>query len=315
MKKILMAFLMIGIVFIIAGCDVTKVDSITFTDKEGNEHIIDHSYEFFDLFDLILDNFSDSQLMIEIDSTIVLNNGIKEEVKGTLYRYDTNSSYYDFQAKWSNDSSAIIQEYNNEDSKENSQIRYAKYQSDSDLAFVGQEVSNGNITNYISDKFPSQPNPNSKLSDLSATYKRMKYSLSMIKLFEPLGAFRTLSGGEMKEYDFDSHAVRSYELYKNCIMFEQESPFPTPIIAPTVQKYVYYVNSLAKGYTFNQKMKYEHVTNTISYISYSGNAIFYYIDMENPIEMDITLRFKDFDNNKYENSFNELKSFIQKNAK
>lgn len=319
MKKILILFWIIGIVFIITGCDSTKVDSIKFTDKDGNEHIVDHSYDFSDLFDLVLDNYSDNPLMIEVDSTIILKNGIEENVKGTLYRYDSNTSYYDFQANWSNDSSATIQEYNsevkNEESQAITQIRYSKYQSDSELAFAGQEVSDDNITNYISDEYPSQPKPNSKLSDLYATYKRMKNSLKAIELFEPLGSFTSISDGEKKVYDFDSHAVRRYELYKNCIMFEQESPFPTSLIAPTVQKYVYYVNSLDNGYTFKQTMQYNYKANTISYINYSGNAIFYYIDMENPVELNITLTFKGFDNNKYENSFNELKSFVQKKSK
>jgi hypothetical protein len=71
-----------------------------------------------------------------------------------------------------------------------------------------------------------------------------------------------------------------------------------------------YFEKQSKKYDLNFNYK----TNTIDYIKYEGTAIYSFIDRDNPATLEAMVTFKKFDEKKFNQSFNELKTFIYDNT-
>ena len=329
MRKIFVVISFCLMLLSITGCNfmggddmLIEVDSITLTDLEGEEYVIDSSWDYLDVISIATLRLNTDTLMIEVDSKIKRHDGVEEITTGTFYRKDHRINYYDFEVKHQDTEKAIIKEYLERifnEEKEIGQNNYAKYQYNSEQAFGGLEYityGEGKKNEYFyNEDFPTQPPVQSKLSEMHVSYSHVKQMLTQIRLYAIYPERWYMNDNNEREVlDFDAHFTRSFKLYKNYIIFEEETPFSTEPFGNDRWLYNYYMNSLNSGYSLKKTIKYNYKTNTIDYIKYEGTAIYSFIDRDNPATLEAMVTFKKFDEKKFNQSFNELKTFIYDNT-
>ena len=176
-----------------------------------------------------------------------------------------------------------------------------------------KEEKNNNF--FYSEEYPTQPPAKSKLSEMYVSYTNAKGLLTKMRLYNLYGQFMYINENHEKTLcDFDAHYKGSYKLYKDCIIFEEETPFPMPPTGPDTIKYNYYKNSLDNGYLLKKTIKYNYVTNTLDYVKYEGTGIFDFINPSDPMTIEATITCKTFNETKFNEKVDELRTFIYDNT-
>ena len=274
--KLLTSIIYGSCLFAITSCSLGlidyEVDSVTLKDSDGNEYVIDKSLDFFDVAYFTDNALNKDTFMVEVDSTLKTENQKSQIVKGNVYRYQTDTIYYDLKIKSDVGGESSFQFYYC--IKEGTHIEYIKLQNGSQLYVIGSE--NGHV--FENEKYLSM---NAELDEHYYFYDTFRSMMMDVKPYDLFPRFIYSSKEEGRvDFDFEKLTQRSFTIYNTSIVFTQESPIIYGLSGPGDLLYSVYSSSIKNKYKITKTMRYNYLSDSIEYIKYSGNVVCPFIVFE-----------------------------------
>lgn len=304
-----------------------EVSSQTFIDYEGFEHTITKDSDFYDILKIIGNPY-----FLNVKASYYMEESINDEQKvissGDIW-FNEKSTLFISQARFADSvNNAYIQEYSFSDYilKDGNMSRtfntFNSYTYLNEKAFGGQEINDleGIYNHYYSYDYPMMPpsfsdDPDAKLGILHARADRIR---QIINIEKPM-IYHYPNNYEVngKVIDLDSYITESFKLYDNYIVLEQISPFPSTFntfIGKDIEKYALINGCIANGISAKHTIIYDISKGKIVSYSISGTVYSVKIAPLLILNINITFKFNDIDENEYNAKLNNLIKYVKDNT-
>ena len=333
MKKILILLFMLMLTLTLVSCNDEKtedktekektkelipVDSVTVKDEDKEDFIITKDTPFYDALNCFDLTYTDNK-MIEFDAKIILGDNDTANVTASLYYPNIHEFLWDVKLNESN-KTFTLQEYLKEvytDPLNHTRMVFAKYQYGLEKAFSGQELvyEDGIVTSndlYSNYNYPMQPPAQTDFGNAHVKANYLVLFLNRFTLFQEFNDFE-FNG---KTIILEDYVTRSIELYEDYIIFKQTAPFAVNAYAGTNEtKYAYYIGCINNELEITQTVMFNLKTQQIETVEVKGNTRSALIQINLPIEVQITAKILTLDTAKYEKVANELIEYVKENSK
>lgn len=301
-----------------------EVDSVTIKVDE-NELTFTKDSDFYDVYDHVYLDFLNKKVNFYLEEQ--MGNKDKSISSGSLY-LTRDYSFFISKVHFEGSSDvASIKEYTYHKSEiinNETHMIYNYYNSNSYLeekAFGGQEINTKNDVDitYSSSMYPMYPPSLADAPDqlLGSLHYHSKIVEQIIQkecpnIYKPSNVFKV---GD-KTYDLTSYVSESFKLYENYIVFEQTSPFAFDcgsLVGPEVEKYLLIENSIRKC-SVKHTMIYDINKNEVVSYSVVGNALSLFMNPNTMIDINLTFKFFEINENELNESLTSLKDYIYENC-
>ena len=311
MKKSVLIFLLISILFSLISCNNTndsgalepldkfdiiqtvnivlgdEVNSVASITPTGEEITFDNTLDFYEIFNEITFEFEKGK-KYSCSAETKIDNRNTYFVNMNAYYLD-DAEFYEFRSKKEgNDAIAAYEYYYKPESaiSKNESMSFSRYIYGQEIALGGFEYSENGYIPYRSDDYPMIPITYTELADISLSSVYIKDTIQTTEFFKYYQPYEI----DNVIYDFNEFVTREYNLYENYIVFKQTAPF---LILPPYYMTPYMIAEDFSSFknsdcSITQEAYYNVKTGEVELIKIFGNTLWHqYQGIELKIDMQV----------------------------
>ena len=315
--------------------ELIEVDSILYSIENNGvteEFNITYETDFYDA--LAIANAYQDSLKVKPNSLNVLPNsevtfdfnckiGDKDYiVSGKLYYINEYEYFWDLISYDSENNPAYVKQYISiENDGYYSKVNYSVYSYKDEVVLWGEDyMDNPNSELDLTLKFIGK---NQKELERGSDFYLVVSKASLLQ--QQCTSFKLLQSNifkynytapnkEVIELDFSVNFKQNFKLYQDYIIFEQSSPFTNkPDTLFSDEMYEYYIGCLEMGGNFTQTVVYDLKRNGIEEVIIKGHTLSSTIAPLANLDVDISVKIKELDNEKYNNEIVEFIKYAKEN--